>query len=109
MNKFEHADEARRYLDKHLAESKRDLANQYEILTKLNDKKEKLSIYRFMILQKKNSFTLMRNKNFRIKNLDDAERQIRRLEERLRTADLEKAAIEKARKYLEEEIKKLHQ
>ncbi|EFO12426.1 hypothetical protein LOAG_16107, partial [Loa loa] len=34
VNKFEHADEARRYLDKHLAESKRDLTNQYEILNK---------------------------------------------------------------------------
>ncbi|VDP16328.1 unnamed protein product [Onchocerca flexuosa] len=72
VNKFEHADEARRYLDKHLADSKRDLSNQ-------------------------------------IKNLDDAERQIRRLEERLRAADLEKTAVEKARKFLEEEINKLHQ
>ncbi|MCP9266228.1 Major antigen [Dirofilaria immitis] len=72
VNKYEHADEARRYLDKHLAESKRDLTNQ-------------------------------------IKSLDDAERQIRRLEERLRAADLEKAAVEKARKFLEEEINKLHQ
>ncbi|VDN21719.1 unnamed protein product [Gongylonema pulchrum] len=72
MNKFEHADEARRYLDKHLADSKRDLTVQ-------------------------------------LKSLDDAERQIRRLEERLRAADSEKAAAEKARKYLEEEINKLHQ
>ncbi|VDM99286.1 unnamed protein product [Thelazia callipaeda] len=72
MNKFEHADEARRYLDKHLADSKRDLTNQ-------------------------------------IKNLDDAERQLRRLEERLRAADLEKVAAEKAKKFLEEEINKLHQ
>lgn len=41
--------------------------------------------------------------------MDDAGRQIRRLEERSRAADLEKAAVEKARKFLEEEMNKMHE
>ncbi|VDM43445.1 unnamed protein product [Toxocara canis] len=72
MGKFEAADEARRRLDKQLADAKRDISNN-------------------------------------LKAVEDAKRQERRLADRLRAAEAEKAAAEKARKYLEEELNKLQQ
>lgn len=72
VSKFESADEARRRLEKYLADSKRDVSN----------------------LQK---------------NVDDLERQNRRLNDKLRALESEKAASEKARLYLEEELQRLQQ
>lgn len=40
---------------------------------------------------------------------DDAERQVRRLEDKIRGLESEKEAAEKARKYLEEELQRLQQ
>lgn len=70
MSKFESADEARRRLEKYLADAKRDVSN----------------------LQK---------------SFDDSERQNRRLADRLKAIESEKAAVEKARAYLEEELHRL--
>lgn len=72
VSKFETADEARRRLDKYLADAKRDVAN----------------------LQK---------------HLDESERQKRRFEDRIRSVEAEKVAAEKARLYLEDELKRLQQ
>ncbi|CAD5215840.1 unnamed protein product [Bursaphelenchus okinawaensis] len=72
VTKFETADEARRRLDKYLADAKRDVTN----------------------LQK---------------HLDNSERQKRRFEDRVRAVEVEKNAAEKARAYLEDELKRLQQ
>uniref|UniRef100_A0A914RW99 PUMA/OVT1 coiled-coil region domain-containing protein n=1 Tax=Parascaris equorum TaxID=6256 RepID=A0A914RW99_PAREQ len=41
------------------------------------------------------------------KAVDEATREVRRLEERLRTAESEKTVIENARKHLEDEMRRM--
>ena len=47
--------------------------------------------------------------SFSLSTIDDFERQVRRLEDKLRAAEGEKIATENAKKYLEDEIRRLNQ
>uniref|UniRef100_A0A0M3IP27 Myosin_tail_1 domain-containing protein n=1 Tax=Ascaris lumbricoides TaxID=6252 RepID=A0A0M3IP27_ASCLU len=67
---FENAEEARRRLEKQLADAKKDI-------------------------------------NAQAKAVDEATREVRRLEERLRTAESEKTVVENARKHLEDEMRRM--